>query len=65
MGSITSKIQEELDDIKHSHKKAHLQNISETIGTTSVDGESYEMITYLWNNRDKIYRNRKLIDLIG
>lgn len=65
MGSLSSKIKEEQEEIIFLHKKAQLQNISEFIRDLQVDGESYQMVDYLWRNRDKIYRNRKLIDLIA
>ena len=65
MGSLTSKIadlEEEKKDRKREELRlARVEKLKQTISSTPVN----EDMEWLWENKDKIIKNKKLIDLIS
>lgn len=64
MGSILSKIYEEEQDALFEKQKEHLSEIAEEISEITPGTSEYFDFMWLWKSKDKIVKQKQLIDLI-
>lgn len=65
MGSLMSALKDEERDQEIEQNKNYLNNLAEQIRTAPAYGPEFEDRRWLEANREKILRNRRLINLIG
>ena len=65
MGSILDAARDADEQEVRNAQILFLTTVSDIIKKLPPGGEDYKMIQYLWANRQKIYRNKRLIDLLG
>lgn len=65
MGSIISYIQDQ-EDIKTSNQQSlYLKKVAQIIEKLPPNTEDSRLVEFLWENREKIWRNKKIIELLG
>ena len=65
MGSIMSKLYDDMDNEYHSREMSKLSSKRVAFINEAEEINFTEDFEWFWNNREKIIKNRKLIDLIG
>lgn len=65
MGSLTGAIRDQERDQEIERNQEYLNDLAEQIRTAPAYGSEFEARRWLETNREKILRNRRLIDLIG
>lgn len=65
MGSILDAARDADEQEVKNAQILFLTTVSDIVKKLPPGGEDYRMIEYLWTNREKIYRNKRLIDLLG
>jgi len=65
MGSLTGAIKDQERDQEIEQNQAYLNDLAEQIRTALAYGPEFEARRWLETNREKILRNRRLINLIG
>jgi len=65
MGSILDVARDADEQEVRNAQTLFLNTVSDIVKKLPPGGPDYKMIEYLWINREKIYRNKKLIDLLG
>ena len=65
MGSILDAARDADEQEVRNAQILFLTTVSDIVKKLPPGGEDYKMIQYLWTNRQKIYRNKRLIDLLG
>ena len=65
MGSILDAARDADEQEVRNAQILSLTTVSDIVKKLPPGGEDYKMIKYLWTNREKIYRNKRLIDLLG
>lgn len=59
------KIQEAMHEIVNQQKQKTLRNIGVQVLNTNPMSGQYDDIKWIFDNKEKILRNKKLIDLLG
>lgn len=65
MGSSMSRIYDEQAEDEFTRKKEWLKSTSKKIEEIYPNSSEYTDLNWLMNNKEKILRNRRLIDLLG
>lgn len=64
MGSSISKIDDDIEAEEVNRKRQWLKKLSEEISETYVYGQEFRDLEWLFENKEKILGNRRLIDLL-
>lgn len=65
MGSLTSAIRDQKRDQEIERNQNYLNTLAEQIRTAPAYGPEFDARRWMETNREKILRNRRLINLIG
>jgi len=65
MGSGLDKLGEEEDIKRLTKRREWVQGVVEKIENIKLDSQEFDDLQWLVENRKKIIRNKKLIDLLG